>query len=78
MQGQKRGNKQGNALIIGKLEPIVQQIRERNGIPLKELNGMLRVVNTSLVSLTINYPIYEEERQSEKRRGRIRTYINIW
>ena len=78
MQGQKRGNKQGNALIIGKLEPIVQQIKERNGIPLKELNGMLRAVNTSLVSLTINYPIYEEERQSEKRRGRIRTYINIW
>lgn len=78
MQRQKRGNKQGNDLIIGKLEPIVQQIRERNGIPLKELNGMLRAVNTSLVSLTINYPVYEEERQSEKRRGRIRTYINIW
>jgi hypothetical protein len=78
MQGAKRGNQQGNALIIGKLEPIVRQIRERNGIPLKELNGMLRAVKTSLVSLTINYPIYEEERQSEKRRGRIRTYINIW
>jgi hypothetical protein len=78
MQGAKRGSQQGNALIIGKLEPIVQQIRERNGIPLKELNGMLRAVKTSLVSLTINYPIYEEERQSEKRRGRIRTYINIW
>jgi hypothetical protein len=78
MQGAKRGNQQGNALIIGKLEPIVRQRRERNGIPLKELNGMLRAVKTSLVSLTINYPIYEEERQSEKRRGRIRTYINIW
>jgi hypothetical protein len=78
MQGAKRGNQQGNALIIGKLEPIVRQIRERNGIPLKELNGMLRAVNTSLVSLTVNYPVYEEERQSEKRRGRIRTYINIW
>lgn len=78
MQGQKRGNKQGNALIIEKLEPVVQQIRERNGIPLKELNGMLRAVKTSLVSLTVNYPVYEEERQSDKRRGRIITYINIW
>lgn len=78
MQGQKRGNKQGNALIIGKLEPVVQQIRERNGIPLKELNGMLRAVKTSLVSLTVNYPVYEEERQSDKRRGRTITYINIW
>ena len=61
-----------------KLDPIAKKIRESNGLPIMEVCQMCRAVNSSLRTLTINYPIYEEERQSEKRRGRIRTYINIW
>lgn len=61
-----------------KLDPIAEKIRESNGLPIMEVCQMCRAVNSSLGTLTINYPIYEEERQSEKRRGRIRTYINIW
>lgn len=61
-----------------KLDPIAEKIRKSNGLPIMEVRQMCRAVNSSLGTLTINYPIYEEERQSEKRRGRIRTYINIW
>ena len=60
-----------------KLDPIADKIRKSNGLPLDEVHRMCRAVNSSLRTLTINYPIYEEERAGA-RKNRVKTYINIW
>lgn len=60
-----------------KLDALAEKIKTDNGMKISEVRKYLRKYKSTLVTLTNNYLIYEEERPGQ-RKGRTATFICIY